>query len=50
MNVHVLPATADKVARLVDRDDPEMNTQGKVIDRNFTGTRAIRKRRPRAKG
>ncbi len=49
MNVHVLPATADKVAGLVDKADLEMNTQGKVIDRNFAGTRVSRKRRSRVK-
>jgi hypothetical protein len=49
MNVHVLPAIAKKVSRLVDKDDPEMNTQGKVIDRQFARKRASRGRGAREK-
>lgn len=39
MNVHVLPATIAAINSRVDKEDPESNTQGKVIDCQFAAKR-----------
>lgn len=36
MTVHVLPKTVKKINAKVDKTKPERNTQGKVIDNQFS--------------
>jgi hypothetical protein len=44
MNIHVLPATASAINELVDKENPECNTQGKIIDQRFAMDRRKKKR------
>lgn len=50
MNVHVLPATAMAINQLVDKENSESNTQGKVIDQKFAMKRGKWKRGARRHG
>jgi hypothetical protein len=45
LNIHVLPETADAINHLLDKTDPKLNTQGKVVDSRF----AKQKKAPRKK-
>jgi hypothetical protein len=43
MNIHVLPETADAINKLVAKEDPACNTQGKVVDQQFAKKKAGQK-------
>ncbi|MEY4483331.1 MAG: hypothetical protein RL693_783 [Verrucomicrobiota bacterium] len=49
LSVHVLPETAKAIISLVDKTDAERNTQGKVIDTQFTDCGEQRKNKRRQK-
>jgi hypothetical protein len=36
LNIHVFRSTAKILNGLVDKHDPQMNTQGKILDHHFS--------------
>jgi hypothetical protein len=36
LNIHVLPETAEAINRLLNKADGRRNTQGKVVDHQFS--------------